>query len=126
LATGIASFGSISGVHYQNVPEWEAYCTAIEAGQLPLLRGLPLTPHQALIRETILQLKHGQLDRNYFRTKFNVDIAEHWRDVWTRYEQVGYATVNQDRIVLSRPGLLQVDGLLPAFFEPEHRAVRYT
>ena len=26
LATGIASFGHVSGVHYQNHPEWEQYC----------------------------------------------------------------------------------------------------
>ena len=25
LATGIASFGHASGVHYQNLPEWEQY-----------------------------------------------------------------------------------------------------
>jgi oxygen-independent coproporphyrinogen-3 oxidase len=126
LATGIASFGSVSGVHYQNAPEWEAYCTALEAGKLPLQRGFPMTPHQALVREAILQLKHGQLDRDYFRAKFNVDIAEHWSDVWTQYQRAGYAVVKKKRIELSRQGLLHVDGLLPAFFEPEHRAVRYT
>ena len=36
LATGIASFGHISGVHYQNQPEWEQYCGTLEAGELPL------------------------------------------------------------------------------------------
>ena len=40
LATGIASFGHVSGVHYQNHPEWEQYCGALEAGELPLSRGL--------------------------------------------------------------------------------------
>ncbi len=35
LATGIASFGHISGVHYQNHPEWEQYCGTLEAGELP-------------------------------------------------------------------------------------------
>ncbi len=126
LATGIASFGSISGVHYQNAPEWEAYCTALEAGRLPLQRGHRLTPHQALVRETILQLKHGQLDRSYFFEKFGVDIVEHWNDVWTRYEDAGYVIMREKQIELSRQGLLRVDGLLPAFFEPEHREVRYT
>ena len=28
FATGIASFGHVSGVHYQNHPEWEPYCGA--------------------------------------------------------------------------------------------------
>ena len=30
------------------------------------------------------------------------------------------------KLRLTRAGLLQVDALLPAFFEPEHRGVRYT
>ncbi len=126
LATGIASFGLISGVHYQNVSEWEAYCQPLESGQLPLQRGYKLTPNQMLIREMILQLKTGSLDRAYFQDKFHVDIAGNWRDVWTQYEQDELAKVGDSRIKLTRKGLLQVDGLLPAFFEPEHRNVRYT
>ena len=31
-----------------------------------------------------------------------------------------------DDIRLSRDGLLRVDSLLPRFFEPEHRGIRYT
>jgi oxygen-independent coproporphyrinogen-3 oxidase len=40
----------------------------------------------------------------------------------------GLATIEADsgRIELSRQGLLQVDALLPAFFEPEFQGVRYT
>ena len=126
LATGIASFGHISGVHYQNLPEWEDYCTSLEQGELPLGRALRITPHQALVRELILQLKRGRLEPEYFSGKFGVDIIEHWRDVWDDYFAKGLASQSGARIELSREGLLQVDGLLPAFFESEHRDVRYT
>ncbi len=126
LATGIASFGHVSGVHYQNQPEWEAYCGTLESGDLPLSRALKTTPHQRLIRELILQLKQGHLDVSYFQEKFNTDILAHWRGVWSEYECKNYATFAGDRIELTREGLLRVDGLLPAFFEPEHRDVRYT
>jgi len=126
LATGIASFGHVSGVHYQNMAEWDAYCATLEKGGLPLMRATRITPHQALIRELILLLKRGYLEASYFREKHGVDIFDHWRDVWTQYEREGYATVAGDRVELSRQGLLRIDGLLPAFFEPEHRDVRYT
>jgi oxygen-independent coproporphyrinogen-3 oxidase len=126
LATGIASFGHISGVHYQNLPEWEQYCGELEAGRLPLGRGLRITPRQALIRELILQLKRGYLDRAYFADKFGVDIVDEWRPAWDEYVDDGYATVSDRRIELSRAGLLRVDALLPAFFEPQFRDVRYT
>ena len=38
----------------------------------------------------------------------------------------GYLEISGDTICLTRSGLLHADGLLPAFFEPEHRGVRYT
>ena len=128
LATGIASFGHVSGVHYQNHPEWEQYCGTLEAGELPLSRGLAISPHQQLVREMILQLKRGYLDANYFRGKHGVDIIDRWRDAWSGYESEGLATLDPsgDRIELTRQGLLQVDALLPAFFEPKFQGVRYT
>jgi oxygen-independent coproporphyrinogen-3 oxidase len=128
LATGIASFGHISGVHYQNHPEWEQYCGALEASELPLNRGLCISPHQRLVRELILQLKRGYLNVASFRNKFGTDILEKWSDVWAHYEQEGLCTTDQraDRIELTRDGLLQVDALLPSFFEPQYQGVRYT
>ena len=126
LATGIASFGHVSGVHYQNKPEWEDYCSSLEKGELPLNRAFRPTEHQRLIREMILQLKGGFLKAEYFQAKFGVDIFEHWQEVWTKYEQEGFAKLTEGRVDLTRKGLLRVDGLLPAFFEPEHRDVRYT
>ncbi len=126
LATGIASFGHVSGVHYQNKPEWEAYCSSLENGELPLNRAFRPTDQQRLIREMILQLKRGFLEAEYFQSKFGVDIFDQWREVWSKYERDGLAKLSEGRVDLTREGLLQVDGLLPAFFEPEHRNVRYT
>lgn len=128
LATGIASFGHVSGVHYQNHPEWEQYCGALEAGELPLSRGLRISQHQQLVREMILQLKRGYLNSGYFRDKFGVDVLEQWPEVWSEYEQEGHCTIDREggRIELTREGLLQVDSLLPPFFEPQFQGVRYT
>ncbi|QDT00479.1 coproporphyrinogen-III oxidase family protein [Adhaeretor mobilis] len=126
LATGIASFGHISGVHYQNLPEWEDYCGSLEAGKLPLSRALRITPHQALVREMILQMKKGYLDPKYYQEKFGVDIIDHWQSAWDEHVANGYVTIADGRIELTRAGLLRVDGLLPAFFEAEHQGVRYT
>ena len=128
LATGIASFGQISGVHYQNQAEWEQYCGALEAGELPLMRALRMTPDEQLIREMVLQLKRGYLNGHYFQQKFGVDIFDRWAAIWAGYEQENLCTIdpNRDRVELTREGLLQVDSLLPAFFEPQFQGVRYT
>jgi oxygen-independent coproporphyrinogen-3 oxidase len=126
LATGVASFGHISGVHYQNHPEWPGYIGALDESRLPLFRALRITPHQALVREMILLLKRGYLEADYFRDKYGVDILTKWESQWREYEADGLVVIADRRIQLTRDGLLRVDGLLPAFFEPEHRGVRYT
>ncbi len=126
LATGVASFGHISGVHYQNHPEWPGYLQALDRAELPLYRGLKPTAHQLLIRELVLQLKTGKLDSLYFLDKFAVDVLDRWHDVWQSLQDGGYAELGSAHVKLTGKGLLQVDALLPAFFEPEHRGVRYT
>lgn len=126
LCSGVASFGHVSGVHYQNRDQWADYVADLDRGELPLARGLAPTPHQRLVREMILQLKTGKLDVGYFRDKFGVDIIEHWSDVWREYAEEEWLTFDAGEVRLTRAGLLRADGLLPAFFEPEHRGVRYT
>jgi oxygen-independent coproporphyrinogen-3 oxidase len=133
LATGIASFGHLSGIHYQNVPEWGQYLGALlDEGRLPLGRAYQPTALQSLIREMILQLKRGYLDVPYFQVKHAVNIFDHWQTEWE--ELVGEEFVELDRdengdvrqIRLTMDGLLRVDGLLPRFFEEQLRGVRYT
>ncbi|MFN9625550.1 MAG: coproporphyrinogen III oxidase, partial [Planctomycetota bacterium] len=133
LATGIASFGHVGAVHYQNVPEWDRYLGMIlDENRLPIGRAYRPTQEQRLIREMILQLKKGYLNIEYFRDKFQVDILQKWHSQWDAYASDGYVVLPDDSkasdamIRLSTDGLLRVDGLLEAFFEPQFRNVRYT
>ena len=126
LATGVASFGHASGVHYQNLADLDKYYAAIDGDSLPLGRGYVPTQHQLLVREMILLLKRGYLEVGYFNKKFGVDIYRQWSGIWDRYESEGRVTIEGDSIKLTREGLLRADALLPAFFEAEHQGVRYT
>jgi oxygen-independent coproporphyrinogen III oxidase len=126
FGTGVASFGHANGVHMQNVDSWEQYVGMLAKGELPLNRALPVKPRELLIREMILQLKTGRLDSAYFRTKFRSDILVDFADEFSRLAEEGFITVGDGSIELTREGLLQVDRLLPIFFEPQHRGTRYT
>lgn len=121
VATGVASFGHFQGVHYQNFDKWEQYIESISAGQLPINRAMPVTPHQLLIREMILQLKTGKIDAGYFRKKFEVEILREFSAEFSSLVDENMASIDGDIVALSRPGLLQVDGLLRRFFEPQYR-----
>jgi oxygen-independent coproporphyrinogen-3 oxidase len=126
FGTGVASFGHAHGVHMQNVDTWEAYVAMLQRGELPLGRALPISPRQKLIRELILQLKTGRLEAGYFQTKFGVDIRREFAGSFDLLGREGDLTVHNGTVELTRPGLLQVDRLLPNFFEPEYRGGRYT
>ena len=126
FGTGVASFGHVHGVHMQNLDRWEEYLAALERDELPLGRALPISPDERLIREMILQLKTGSLDPAYFRRKFSVDILERFARGFEKLRSDGFLAPDRATIELTREGLLQVDRLLPVFFEPRYLTSRYT
>lgn len=126
LASGVSSFGHFQGVHYQNLDQLEDYLTTVESGVLPINRALRPTDHQRLIREMILQMKEGHISAEPFRRKFGVNILNEFAAPLAAQQAKGYLNVSGDDITLTRKGLLQADTLLPEYFEPEHREVRYT
>ncbi len=124
---GVASFGHVNGVHLQNLDTWEAYSAAIERGELPLGRAYRPTDEERMIREFILQLKKGSVRPGYFEEKYDVRPLERFRDALDSLEASGYLLARDpEQIALTRDGLLRVDVLLPRFFLPAHRNIRYT
>jgi oxygen-independent coproporphyrinogen-3 oxidase len=80
-----------------------------------------------MIREFILQLKKGSVRPGYFEEKYDVRPLERFRDALDSLEASGYLLARDpEQIALTRDGLLRVDVLLPRFFLPEHRNIRYT
>lgn len=126
FGTGVASFGHVHGVHIQNVDTWEQYVAMLDRGELPLGRALAVEPRQLLIREMILQLKRGWLKPGYFQSKFGVDILDEFAPGFRQLADEGNLILKPDGVELTRAGLLQVDRLLPVFFEPQYHTARYT
>ena len=127
VGLGVASFGHVNRVHMQNLDKWETYAAAIEKGELPLGRAYRPTDEERLIREFVLQLKRGWINASYFKDAYGVDVMTRFRDGIDTLEADGWLKLRtRDRIELTRDGLLRVDTLLPRFFLPQHRNVRYT
>ncbi len=126
VCAGVSSFGHFQGVHYQNVDGIDDYLSIVEGGDLPINRALTPTPHQRLIREFVLQMKEGRVAAAPFQAKFGVNVLEEFAEPLANQQAKGYLQVTPDGVELTRKGLLQVDSLLTEYFEPQHRAVRYT
>jgi oxygen-independent coproporphyrinogen-3 oxidase len=106
---------------------WETYSAAIRRDEIPLNRAYHPTHEERLIREFILQLKLGSIRPEYFREKYGADVLRRFREPLDTIAADGYLAERSDqRVALTREGLLRVDGLLKRFFLPEHAGIRYT
>jgi len=127
VGLGVASFGHVNGVHLQNVDSWEEYSRALECGELPLGRAYRPTAEERMIREFVLQLKRGSVRPEHFTEKYSVNVLERFRDQLGQLQAGGFIeSATEDRIALTRDGLLRVDVLLRRFFLPQHSGIRYT
>jgi oxygen-independent coproporphyrinogen-3 oxidase len=124
VALGVASFGHLSGVHYQNEAHWDPYLAAVESGRLPIQRGLKPSPRERLIRELVLGLKKGTVDTQRLAATYGIDPLVEWQDAWQHLADAGWLAAQGPLPVLTREGLLRVDSLLPVFFEPVDRPAR--
>lgn len=125
LSVGVASFGHINGVHYQNQHEFDPYLAPLREGRLPVYRALTPSLEERYIREFILQLKLGSVSADYFAKKFGQDPRVTFAAPLAKLKEWGFLQNGGDRIAITRQGLLQVDRLLHTFFKPEHDTGRY-
>jgi len=126
LSTGVASFGHLGGIHYQNLAHIEQYIEIVESGKLPFNRALMTTDEERFLREFLLQMKIGQVRPSYFQNKFNEDLNTRFNSQFKDLQERNFLERDNDEIRLTRDGLLQVDALLHAFFLPQHVTSRYT
>jgi coproporphyrinogen III oxidase-like Fe-S oxidoreductase len=126
LGTGVASFSHMSGVHFQNFAIWEQYLSALQSNRLPLDRAFVTSKEERLTREMILQLKLGRIQSDYFREKFGAEISTEFRKEYARLKDLGFLNFDSREVRLTSKGLLQVDQLLPEFYETKYRNSRYT
>ena len=97
VALGVASFGHLSGIHYQNAPHWDAYLSAVEGETLPVTRGVVPTRRELLIREMVLCLKRGWLDTDRLKAKFGIDPLQEWAADWECLRSDGFLEPVEDR-----------------------------
>ena len=125
VALGVASFGHLGGIHYQNLTHFDQYCKAMEEDSSIIRRALLTTEEERFIRELILQWKLGKVSPGYFIEKFGIDLKDRFSDLIDRWKESGDLFETEDELVLSRDALLRVDSKLHELFLPKHQDSRY-
>jgi len=107
VAMGVTSIGMVGNTYSQNVKTTEEYYQLIEAGRLPVYRGIELDDDDVLRREVITRLIcQFELDMAAIAKQFNIDFAEY------------FALEMEEIRQIESDGLLAIDGdmirVLPA------------
>ena len=97
---GVTAIGHVCDNLSQNVRELEDYYRMIDAGQLPLERGIELEPDDLLRSEIISRLMcQFVLDIEALEQKWNFSFATHFREEITDLEKLqedGLLILEQD------------------------------
>jgi oxygen-independent coproporphyrinogen-3 oxidase len=125
VALGVASFGHLGGIHYQNQTHFDQYCETQEETTSAFRRALLTTEDERFVREFILQWKLGRVSPSYFSNKFDVDIHERFSEIFTDWKNAGDLYEKEGDLLLTRDALLRIDSMLHRFFLPQHQYTKY-
>ncbi|KAF1027130.1 MAG: Oxygen-independent coproporphyrinogen III oxidase [Burkholderia plantarii] len=119
IGVGVSSIGKLGDVYAQNAKDVDAWRDALEAGRLPIVRGVKLTADDRLRRDVIMRimcnltLPFADLEATYgirFAERFAPELAA-LRDA----ERDGLLTLEADRLTIHPAGRMFVRNIAMTF-----------
>jgi oxygen-independent coproporphyrinogen-3 oxidase len=119
VAMGITAIGHVCDNYSQNVRKLEDYYEKVDAGILPLERGIELEPDDLLRREIIVQLMcHFVLDIEALEQKWRFDFATHFKEEIAELKNLqkdGLLTLDQGTLHILPVGRMLVRNVCMVF-----------
>ncbi|MDH4173752.1 MAG: oxygen-independent coproporphyrinogen III oxidase [Betaproteobacteria bacterium] len=112
IGLGVSAIGAVGPTYYQNQKRLEDYYVALDAGRLPVARGLELTPDD-LVRRAVIQglACHFRLSIESVELSYLVDFKRYFApemDRLRRLEAEGLVELQPDWIIVTPKGRLLV------------------
>jgi len=119
LGLGLSSIGQIGPTYYQNVKELDRYYAALDAGRLPVLRGIELTQDDLARRAVIHALMcHFRVSLEASGLAYVVDVKSAFADELRELKRLaadGLVELEPDWIVVTPKGRLLVRAVAMIF-----------
>ncbi len=104
VAMGITAIGKIGATYSQNLKTLDGYYAALDAGRLPVFRGVLLSPEDRLRRTVINRLIcHFRLEFAVIETEFGIRFGDHFAT-----ELTALATMAADGLLIVGPAAITV------------------
>jgi oxygen-independent coproporphyrinogen-3 oxidase len=119
VAIGVSAIGAIGPTYSQNAKELEAYYQHLDAGRLPIVRGLSLS-HDDILRRTIIHtlLCHFELNLSTIEAAYAIDFRQYFATEWRElqaFEQEGLLKLEPDWISVALKGRLLIRNIVMVF-----------
>jgi len=119
VAMGITAISMVGDTYSQNVKTLDEYYAALDAGRLPILRGVELTPDDRLRRRVITELIcHYRLDYAQIESEYPVRFQEYFAAELADLAQMeadGLLTLDAEGIKVGPSGKLLIRNVCMTF-----------
>ncbi|NJN28505.1 MAG: oxygen-independent coproporphyrinogen III oxidase [Cyclobacteriaceae bacterium] len=104
FAIGITGIGMLSDLYVQNFKKFEDYYKALDAGKLPIMRGVALNPDDLLRREVITELMcNFRLSMAKFEQKYGIVFENYFAEALEQLRSLA-----SDELIEIKTGQLRV------------------
>jgi oxygen-independent coproporphyrinogen-3 oxidase len=119
VGLGVTSIGMVGPTYNQNLRDINEYHAAIDAGRLPIQRGLELTREDRLRREVITRLIcHFRLDMEQLGEEWDIDFHDHFASELERLDamaQDGLLRLGDRHIEIAAKGRFLIRNICMVF-----------
>ncbi|MFA5626763.1 MAG: oxygen-independent coproporphyrinogen III oxidase [Thiohalomonadaceae bacterium] len=119
IGLGATSIGQVARCYAQNLKELEDYYASIDAGQLPIFRGVELTDDDLLRRKVITELIcHFYLDKTKLAEQFGIDFDSYFAaelQALSTMQEDGLLWLYDDAIKVKPAGKLLIRNICMTF-----------
>ncbi|HHM06532.1 MAG TPA: oxygen-independent coproporphyrinogen III oxidase [Gammaproteobacteria bacterium] len=119
VALGITSIGMVGPTYSQNVKTLDEYYAHVDAGRLPVYRGIALSDDDVLRREVITRLIcHFELHTGDIEQRFGIDFGRYFASEWAALEEMaadGLVNLSSGRIAVAPAGRMLIRNVCMVF-----------
>jgi oxygen-independent coproporphyrinogen III oxidase len=127
IGVGVGSSMRISNYYYaQNEYGYEEYESAIDAGQLPIYRGMELTENDVLRRRIIEEFRcYSRINKPNLEVRFNINFDQYFAgelEILQEFAEDQIVEITEDEILLTPMGSLFMNNVCRLWdsYSPDH------
>ena len=119
IGVGLTSIGEGVSHYVQNIKDMRAYEKAIDAGRLPVQRGIKLNDDDILRKSVIMELMANfKLDIKRVEKEFGIDFKEYFSDALKEleeFEKEDLISIDENHIKVSQTGTMLIRNIAMPF-----------